>query len=182
MMTMETYTGLLVDPLDISMSQIRIEDIAHALSLQCRYNGHCKEFYSVAQHSVQVCDFLDFGNPRIRLFGLLHDAAEAYLGDMIKPLKEEIPLYKEYEYILQDRIFLTLCNFCSPCPGEKEVIKIIDTRMLITEAQSLMPSGGKDWAIQAESIPGLRIEGMDPNEAETLFLSAFKDLKRKIGR
>ncbi len=181
-MFMETYTGLVINPLEIPIVDVRIEDIAHALSLQCRFNGHCKEFYSIAQHSVLVCDFLDLANPRIRLFGLLHDAAEAYMGDMIRPVKELFERYKHCEKQLQKRIYFALCGGRQPTNSEQETIKEIDTRMLITEARFLMPSGGMDWVIQAEPIPGLIIEGTDPDEAETLFLSAFKDLKREIDR
>lgn len=86
--SIKTFSGR-VDPLNPDPEEIVIEDIAHALSRQCRYNGHCNGFLSVARHSIWVSDLLfnDGHDPRTQLSGLLHDAAEAYLGDLVRPLK-----------------------------------------------------------------------------------------------
>ena len=72
--------------------QIKFEDIAHALSMQCRYNGHIPVFYSVAEHSCRVSDALP---NNLKAAGLLHDAEEAYLGDVITPIKGALPGYKQ---------------------------------------------------------------------------------------
>src|ERR1019366_6268112 len=78
-----TYTGILFDFEEPEASPIRIEDIAHALSLLCRFAGHCKEFYSVAEHSVRV----SYACPEEHaLWGLMHDASEAYCVDVPRPL------------------------------------------------------------------------------------------------
>jgi len=80
-----TKSGRRVALLNPSPSQIVIGDIAHGLAHQCRFNGQTSKFYSVAQHSVLVASIL----PReLRLAGLLHDASETYLGDVVQPLKE----------------------------------------------------------------------------------------------
>ena len=89
----QTYTGKQFWPIDPRACEITIEDIAHALSLQCRFSGHCREFYSVAQHSCLVSSYCideDAG------WGLLHDAAEAYLVDLPRPIKRFSSLGVEY--------------------------------------------------------------------------------------
>lgn len=80
-----TYSGKFVNPLEIEPEDIDLIDIAHALSNLCRYNGHVEHFYSVAQHSVIVSR--QFSDEHLRRWGLLHDASEAYLGDVVSPLK-----------------------------------------------------------------------------------------------
>lgn len=174
MMTMETYTGLVVDPLELSIVDIQIEDIAHALSQICRFGGHCREFYSVAQHSYHVAYHLG-GPPQLQLFGLLHDAAEAYLGDVIHPIKEEIPQYELREKELLKRIhFRFHLGKGNPSPTDQNLIKEVDTRMLITEAKFLMPSQGKDWRAGVESYPFVKFGCWSPEKAKRLFLYAFE--------
>lgn len=83
-----TFTDKKFYFLDIRPEHICIEDIAHSLSNICRYGGHCKQFYSVAEHSIACCDRMGNGeDASVRLWALLHDAAEAYIGDICKPLK-----------------------------------------------------------------------------------------------
>lgn len=83
-----TYTGKYVDIFNITPDDIDIEDIAHALSHQCRFGGHIKRFYSVAEHSIKVAEML---SPEHKLAGLLHDASEAYFIDMPTPIKNALP-------------------------------------------------------------------------------------------
>lgn len=99
----QTYTGKKFFPLDPDPDLICIEDIAHALANLCRYGGHSKMFYSVAQHSLIVSRM----STNYPLHGLLHDASEAYLGDMVRPLKHlpEMAPYREAEDRLQSMIF-----------------------------------------------------------------------------
>ena len=96
----ETFTGKRIYVHDPKMESICVEDIAHALSNNCRYNGHCKGFYSVAEHSCHIADYilnkLELG-PIEALRGLLHDAPETYVTDMPKPFKQELPDYQEVE-------------------------------------------------------------------------------------
>ena len=89
-----TTTGRQFWPASPDPEQIQIEDIAHALSNLCRFGGHTREFYSVAQHSVLVSQNVP---DDLRLVGLMHDATEAYCGDMIRPLKNVLPEFKELE-------------------------------------------------------------------------------------
>ena len=82
-----TYTGKYINVFDPDPEMIDIEDIAHSLSNTCRWGGHCRKFYSVAQHSVMVVDWLPVSDSKLRLAGLMHDATEAYLTDLSKPIK-----------------------------------------------------------------------------------------------
>lgn len=107
-----------------------IEEIAHALSHVCRYTGHCKEFYSVAQHSVLVAMSLP---PALQFQGLMHDASEAYLGDVSSPLKSLLPEYKALEERVERAISK---SFGMPFPLDPQV-KVADMRMLMTEKRDL---------------------------------------------
>lgn len=98
-----TFTGKYIDPLNPELDVIDLTDIAHALSNQCRFAGHTPKFYSIAQHSMRVADH--FVTPRLRLAGLLHDAEEAYLMDMPKPIKRRMPAYSEAGVELRKMIF-----------------------------------------------------------------------------
>lgn len=132
--------------------EISIYDIAHQLANQCRFNGACREFYSVAQHSVLVARLLEASgaSPRIQLLGLLHDAHEAYLGDLVRPLKalmrescQQLCLEK-----LSNATQLAIyahANIAPPTAGEWECVKTADEMMLATEAVALMSSRGTTW-------------------------------------
>ena len=102
-----TYTGRMMDPLTPDPSEIDVRDIAHALSFLCRANGHFPTFYSVAQHSLACCaEAKALGlSKRIQLACLLHDASEAYLSDVTRPVKAAMPLYLEFEAPLQETIW-----------------------------------------------------------------------------
>ncbi len=134
-----TASGIAFLPLAPRMEDIRIEDIAHALAATNRFNGHARVPYSVAQHSVLVSRALrDGGGTRQdQLHGLLHDAAEAYLCDVPRPLKRrpEMAAYREAEARLQAMIY---ARFGLP-PEEPASLKLVDRRMLRTEQRDLMP-------------------------------------------
>lgn len=101
---LQTFTGRQFWPLSPHPEDFDIEDIAHALAMKCRFNGHCISFYSVAQHSVLVameCKRKWPDRPELPLWGLLHDLAEAYLPDIPRPLKRTIPgILKESEALI----------------------------------------------------------------------------------
>ncbi len=102
-----TYTKVMFDPLNPDPDLIDIRDIAHALSLLCRANGHFPSFYSVAQHSIACCREARARNlsPRLQLACLLHDASEAYLSDVTRPVKAAMPMYLEFEEPLQHTVW-----------------------------------------------------------------------------
>jgi 5'-deoxynucleotidase YfbR-like HD superfamily hydrolase len=121
MSVIKTYTGVLIDPLKPEADLIRIEDIAHALSMLCRANGHFKTFYSVAQHSINCMkEAAARGySKRLQLACLLHDGSEAYLADITRPVKSELPKYKEIEEPLQALIWNKW--LIDPLTAEEEV-------------------------------------------------------------
>ena len=96
---MKTFTGQHINFQDASSNTFLIEDIAASLSKQCRYNGHSIKFYSVAEHSVHVSHLVEHAtrSKHEALHALLHDASEAYLGDITSPLKKILPDYKALE-------------------------------------------------------------------------------------
>ena len=102
-----TFTGKMFDPIHPDPALIDIRDIAHALSLLCRANGHFPTFHSVGQHSLECCAEAKMRglSKKIQLACLLHDGSEAYLSDVTRPVKAVIPVYLEYETPLQDAIW-----------------------------------------------------------------------------
>ena len=99
MATMNTYTGIKIDPMNMASSDISIQDIAHALSLTCRGGGHVSYFFSVAQHSINCMNEAKARgwSERLQLACLLHDASEAYISDIIRPVKAHLSNYLEIE-------------------------------------------------------------------------------------
>lgn len=162
-----TFSNVIFHPLDPNPETILIEDIAHALSLLCRYNGHCLRFYSVAEHCVRVSMEVP---PEDRLAALLHDASEAYLADIPRPLKRDpsmIP-YRTAENNLQRMI-----NKRFGLPEEMPAsVHEADERMLFTERRDIVRPGGPDWGWSREPYPET-IEGWQPHIAEGLFRLFF---------
>jgi len=93
----ETYSGQGFDVLNPNPTDIHLNDVAAALSHVCRFGGHCRQFYSVAQHSIHVSRELPDDKPRLQMLGLPHDAAEAYVGDIPRPLKAEHDAFERIE-------------------------------------------------------------------------------------
>lgn len=189
----ETFTGRYVDTRNPKPETICIEDIAHALSQVCRYGGHCRYHYSVAQHCVFVSERLkrQGQSPRTQLAGLLHDGAEAYLGDIPRPMKSL--LGKAYERLTFKMDRAIIVGLQLPFPVERfhsPEVKDADNWSLLVEAKHLLPSQGINWAgsqldhwgVAADRLPSrivvpdywfgpIRSEG-----AESLFIHRYKEL------
>ena len=144
--TMTTFTGRHFDPMQIRTEDICIEDIAHALSLMCRGGGHLKYFYSVAQHSLNcAAEAKARGwSERLQLACLLHDASEAYLSDIIRPVKANLTGYLEIENRIMGKI-LEKFNLSDLTEEERRMWKQIDDEMLYYELKNLI-SGEEDLA------------------------------------
>jgi len=166
----QTYTGKKFFPLSPIVADICIEDIAHALSMQCRFTGHSKNFYSVGQHSVLVSYFC---NEQDRKHGLLHDASEAFICDLSSPLKRsgKFEEYKKMEKILQTAIF----NRFGLTEIEPPSVKAADMIMLSIEAQTLLQPKHPDWKYPVIPPP-FAVIPLPPEQAKILFLQRFNEL------
>ncbi len=183
-----TYTGKKFEPLHPSPYGVDIVDIAHALSQICRFGGHTKEFYSVAQHCFYVAELIDdwyvakrrYWHKYVVVQALLHDASEAYLGDVVTPVKVTFNDYKKAEKILQETIFEGL-GLPSPVQdGEVyRAIKFADERMFYTEYNQLFSGDKPCVRVGNELVPeaDIEIECWTPEIAEINFLGMYHEYK-----
>jgi uncharacterized protein len=156
----QTRTGVAFPLLDPKSDDIDLDDIAHALSMICRFTGHTRTFYSVAEHSVRVAELLP---PPLKIYGLLHDAHEAYIGDISTPLRDALEhrchgFGSELKYI---KAAIDICIYAAfgldlPTERQKAAIKNADTIMLMTEKRDLIGESPKDWGDYETSpvLPG----------------------------
>lgn len=169
---MISYKGNKLFPLDLRPRDIDIDEIAHSLSNLCRFGGHCKFFYSVAQHSVLVSSLLP---DELKLVGLLHDATEAYCGDMVRPLKKSLPQFDEIESNIW-RVVATKFDLPFLMP---ERVCLEDARVLLAEKKSLLVDHEHKWEFPQCAYPGLepaniKILPWSPFMAKGAFLDAFE--------
>ncbi len=180
-----TYTGKVFDLLNPKPEMVCIEDIAHSLAYQCRYTGHTQEFYSVAQHCVLMAQNSDLpGDPMAKL---MHDAAEAYIGDVARPWKDLLSVQighgvgsrhvsiSLFEEEIQDVIGLAL-DVDLRYSAE---VKVSDLKMMATEVRDLMPAGFSSdmWGIDISNPVEEVISPWPPFTAEMCFLELYDDLR-----
>lgn len=165
---MQTYTGLIFHPLNPKPGTIVITDIAAALSKMCRFGGHCSRFYSVAEHCVQVALH---ASDEHRLTALLHDASEAYLVDIPRPIKPQLANYYELEANLMSAISERFGTQW-PLPAE---IKAIDTAILSDERDQNMAHLDVPSQLWGNVLPalGAKLQFWSPNDAFQEFMAAF---------
>ena len=163
MITITTFTGKNFDPFMPDIDLIDIVDIAHALSLICRFGGHCREPYSVAQHCLLVSSMVP---PEYALAGLLHDAAEAYLGDIPTPIKALFPGFKDTEL----EMLVSIAEKFEVFGMGADIIKAADREALKIEMRHLMGGNGP-----RPVGPAFRV--MTWQEARDAFLARFMELR-----
>lgn len=170
---MMTWSGRQFWPLDPRPGDVDIDDIAHALGHQGRYNGHTRHFYSVAQHSVLLAEwFVKQGKPDLARQALLHDAAEAYVGDVIRPLKRDLPGFALIESLVEQAI---LKRF--ELPPIALAVKDADGRIVIDEMIALFPYAAlAETGISQRANLGLRIVAWTPPTAVDRFLEMYRQL------
>lgn len=166
----QTRTGRKFYPLKPKHEDINIEDIAWSLSNICRYNGHCK-FYSVAEHSIYASQYLP---SKYALEGLMHDAAEAYIGDITTPIKQLLPDVKKIEHGILKCIAE---KFKFEYPFHK-AIKKVDLGLLATEASQIMNPQVETWPQLTEPPFDLRIKCVRPANAFSIFMRRYETLRR----
>ncbi len=190
----ETFSGRYVDTARPKPDTIHLPDIAHALANTCRYGGHCDPFYSVAEHAVFVSKRLERkGYPRwMQLAGLHHDDAEAYLGDIPRPLKLHLGAHYQrlsdrMDTAIVDGLKLWDSGVRTPTFHFSE-IKDADNWSLFVEARHLLPSKGinwtgsslEEWGIDPGTTrivtPDYWLGGLSPGRAKAAFITRHHEL------
>jgi hypothetical protein len=189
----ETYTGRYVDTKHPDPATISVKDIAHALANTCRYGGHCQRFYSVAEHAVFCSWRVERGGygKDYAISALHHDDAEAYLGDIPRPMKS---LLGRTYALLSERMDAAIVQALGLTETQSRfhdpAVKSADNWALFVEARHLLPSQGRHWfnGDQGASTWGLEDQprriitpnywhgGLDPEVAEALFLGRHRQL------
>lgn len=163
---MQLYSGKRYHPLDPRVEDIDPVDIAHALSMLCRYGGHITRFYSVAEH----CVLMSLAVPQEdALAALLHDATEAYVVDVPRPVKRYIPDYKAIEA----RVWSAIAQRFGIAEELPDSVHDADNRILRNESSVLMPDNG--WSSDRELLP-VAITGWDPATAESMYAMRLQEL------
>lgn len=169
---LQTFRGGQFWPMDPRAAEIFIEDIAHALSMLCRFGGHCRDFYCVAQHCVHVSQVV----PRQHaLWGLLHDASEAYLVDLPRPIKKHSAIGEHYS-IAENLIQAEVCRRFGLSMTEQECVREADNILLLTEVRDLMAPSPVSWRASPFKPITQTITPWSPKEAEANFLEKFREL------
>lgn len=197
----ETFSGRFVDVSNPSADSIVLEDIAHALGAICRYGGHCKTFYSVAEHAVFVSRRLERqGHGPIRqLAGLHHDDSEAFLGDIPRPMKPLLGArYKQMtdrmDKAIVEALGLKHEHYVAHHAFHDDEVKAADNWALMVEARHLLPSEGRLWFDGAQGAahwdlpempsrivtPDYWHGGLDPDDAATLFIQRHEELTTSL--
>lgn len=166
-----TFSGHYFSYVEPDKSDFGIEDIAHALAQLCRFAGHTREFYSVAQHCLLVSHLVP---AEMALSGLLHDAAEAFMVDVPRPLKQLLPDYKAIEARVDRAV---LARFGISYPLTREVHRA-DRVALFIEQRDLMAPHDDDWALLEDVVDENynRILPLLPHEVEPQFLNRYHQL------
>ncbi len=148
---MQTWLGGRLHLLDPKPDEIDPRDIARGLAFQCRYTGQCSHFYSIAQHSVMCAEMANSDGAGVNVVRvtLMHDATEAYVGDMNRPLKSALPEYQMIEH----KLWLAIAARFGLPTDMPAAVKDIDNRMLAIEKAALCPNAG-EWP----GVPEVRVE------------------------
>lgn len=171
---MQTYTGRKFWPMDPRADEVDIRDIAHSLAMQCRYAGHCKRFYSVAEHSTLIARWLvGRHGAEVALWGLLHDASEAYLVDVPRPVKPYLTGYKDAESMVMRRV----CDRFGLPHEMPAAVHAADDRILADELVNMVRM---DWHTDHDSPLGVPLMYWSPADAEAEFMATFDALWEQV--
>ena len=174
----ETFTGRTFNVFDPAMPDIRVEDLAHALANQCRFSGHVRYHYSVAEHCVRVAELLARRrfSPTVQLWGLIHDASEAYLVDLPSPIKRSDHAIGEAYKTIERGLMTAICRRFSLPEDEPAAVRLADADMLATEVRDLMHGERPYWGKLEGRPVSERIRPWSPAVAEGEYLRAYQAL------
>lgn len=177
---MQTITGRAFYPMSPRVEDIDPTDIAHALGMQCRYNGHVKRFYSVAEHCALMSDWAlanlgetDQEARRFALAALLHDATEAYIGDMVRPLKLHMPAFRAIDDELVALVYRRFGLVFDTVPTE---VTVIDARILLDEREVLLTAPPQSWGLGDLQPLGVKVKCWAPETAKWEYLARLREL------
>ena len=182
------HSGKQVFPFELKLGDIVIEDIAHALAMQCRFNGHVERLYTVGEHCIRISDalFRDTGDHRLALRGLLHDAGEAYTGDFTRPVKNSLrevgQMLKAAEDHNEGVIFQSF-GLNPDDAASDAIIKDYDRRIIVDEKTALFgPNKPWDWDLVPLDVPiigfgggGCGLYDWHPERVKAEYLSRFHE-------
>jgi len=151
------------------MGPIKLLDIVHSLSMLCRFNGYTNSFYSVAQHCMVMAE--NAIGADLKRFCLLHDAAEAYIGDIPAPLKKNLPTIEEYELKLLAKIYKKYIHRL-PTKEEQECIYALDQRLLATEVRDLFDEPYDNWT---DDLVEFRKNIIPKRDVELIYIKRLKE-------
>lgn len=193
---MQTHSGRALDLAAPDPADVRLEDIAHALANICRYNGHTSRHYSVAEHCCHVADYCERNAPALAvlgghstpapylaLAGLLHDASEAYVGDLTHPMQCALP--REARAAVRDlheRVWRAIRRALGVPPGvdiRAPAVRWVDRQILLDERDALMGPPPRPWDVPGEPL-GVRVEGWEPERAAVEWLARFERLMSEV--
>ena len=175
----QTFSGKKFFYYDLDHSMFAVEDMAHAMANLARFNGHTREFYSVAQHSVIVSQIIEDhlgGEHKDVGAGLLHDAPEAYLGDVPKPFKVTI---MEVFGPVEDEIYRNIAQIHDLDEELPNAVKVADVQALLLEKEQLLPVRVPwEWVTDQmiQDLPDITIDPLPPAEAKQLFLERYEQV------
>ena len=178
---MKTYLGNKLNPLDPKEEDIKIEDIAHALSYICRGNGQVTHFYSVGQHCINAAKEAEARNEsyRVKLASLLHDASEAYMSDVIRPIKQFLPKYKEIEENFLEKVYNRF-GLGELTDEEKTKVKSIDDALLDYDMAMLLAEDKPEGGFRFVRTPDIEFKVFE--EVEKEYLEIFNKYYERIDR
>jgi uncharacterized protein len=169
----ETASGRSYRPFVMDPASVHLDDVIAALSKTCRFNGHCKSFYSVAEHSVLVGEIVvrHLERPDLLWPALMHDSPEAYVGDMIAPIKRGLVDYRILYDLVESAVYdaLGVSN-----DVDWNVVLKADLMALAVEAEALLPSKGATWELPFPTPQGFSIQCLPPAEAHVFFETACR--------
>lgn len=184
-----TSRGRALDLLNPVAADIDLNEIGRALGHQCRYNGCLTHFYSVAEHSVHMARyFLDIGDHESALGALLHDAAEAYTGDISHPVQEVLFRDNDKARLAYQQMQMRLDMLIAEKVGcgvtllHSPKVREADLRILLDERERLLVGRPRPWAVESMQPLGVRIQCWTPQEATRRWFNLFLQLRGYLGR